>query len=75
MLKACDTISKELEERLQYFKDETKLLEYERLEQRTRHDVEMLREVDFPEELVANTTLEKLVGSLKRNQKGVSKKV
>ena len=31
MLKACDTISKELEERLQYFKDETKLLEYERL--------------------------------------------
>lgn len=45
MLKACDTISKELEERLQYFKDETKLLEYERLDQRTRHDVEMLREV------------------------------
>ena len=45
MLKACDTISEELEQRLQYFKDETKLLEYERLDQRTRHDVEMLREV------------------------------
>ena len=45
ILKACDTITKELEERLKEFKDETKLLEYERLDQRTRHDVEMLREV------------------------------
>ena len=45
MLKACDTISQELQERLQYFKDEMKPLEYERLDQRTRHDVEMLREV------------------------------
>ena len=33
------------EERLKEFRDETKLLEYERLDQRTRHDVEMLREV------------------------------
>lgn len=45
ILKACDTITKELEERLKEFKNETKLLEYERLDQRTRHDVEMLREV------------------------------
>ena len=45
ILKACETITKELEERLKEFKDETKLLEYERLDQRTRHDVEMLREV------------------------------
>ena len=45
ILKACDTITKELGERLKEFKDETKLLEYERLDQRTRHDVEMLREV------------------------------
>ena len=45
ILKACNTITKELEERLKEFKDETKLLEYERLDQRTRHDVEMLREV------------------------------
>ena len=45
ILKACDTITKELEERLKEFKDETKLLEYERLDQRTRHVVEMLREV------------------------------
>lgn len=45
ILKACDTITAELEERLKVFKEETKLLEYERLDQRTRHDVEMLREV------------------------------
>lgn len=45
LLKACDTISEELEDRLKEFKAETKLLEHERLEQRTRHDVEMLREV------------------------------
>ncbi|MFQ7318328.1 MAG: excinuclease ABC subunit UvrB [Massilimicrobiota timonensis] len=45
MLRACDTISEELKERLQYFKDAMKPLEYERLDQRTRHDIEMLREV------------------------------
>ena len=45
MLKACETISEELKERLKYFEDEMKPLEYERLDQRTRHDIEMLREV------------------------------
>lgn len=45
ILKACDTITAELENRLETFKAETKLLEHERLEQRTCHDVEMLREV------------------------------
>ncbi len=45
MLHACETISEELKERLQYFEDEMKPLEYERLDQRTRHDIEMLREV------------------------------
>lgn len=45
MLRACDTISEELKERLKFFEDEMKPLEYERLDQRTRHDVEMLREV------------------------------
>ena len=44
ILKACDKITAELENRLETFKAETKLLEHERLEQRTRHDVEMLRE-------------------------------
>ena len=41
---ACDNIEKELEERLKYFKDNNKPLEYERLEQRCRYDLEALRE-------------------------------
>lgn len=45
MLKACDTIEVELKDRLKYFEDTMKPLEYERLDQRTRHDIEMLREV------------------------------
>lgn len=45
MNRAVEGISKELEERLAELKAETKLLEYQRLEQRTRHDIEMLREV------------------------------
>ena len=42
---ACDNIEKELEERLQYFKDNNKHIEYERLEQRCRYDIEALREI------------------------------
>lgn len=45
MLRACETISAELKDRLKFFEDEMKPLEYERLDQRTRHDIEMLREV------------------------------
>lgn len=45
LLKACNSISEELEVRLKEFKSENKLLEHERLEQRARHDIEMLREV------------------------------
>lgn len=41
---ACDDIESELEERLKYFKDNNKPLEYERLEQRCRYDLEALRE-------------------------------
>lgn len=44
MLRACDAIEEELEQRLKYFKDNDKLLEAERLEQRTRFDLEALRE-------------------------------
>ena len=44
MMRACDDIEAELEERLKYFKDNGKLLEAERLEQRTRFDIESLRE-------------------------------
>lgn len=44
---ACDNIEAELEERLAYLKSENKLLEAQRLEQRTRYDLEMLREMGF----------------------------
>ncbi|MBQ6496308.1 MAG: excinuclease ABC subunit UvrB [Firmicutes bacterium] len=42
---ATMTINEELEERIQWFKDRGKLIEAQRIEQRTRYDVEMLREV------------------------------
>ena len=42
--RAADAIEEELEDRLDYFEQEGKLLEKERLEQRTRYDVEALRE-------------------------------
>ena len=45
LLIACDGIEKELEERLKYFKENNKLLEAERLEQRCRYDIEALREI------------------------------
>ncbi|MDU1832348.1 MAG: excinuclease ABC subunit UvrB [Finegoldia sp.] len=45
--KAIVTIEEELEDRLKYFKDNNKLLEAQRLEQRTRYDIEMLKEMGF----------------------------
>ena len=45
MERALKTIDEELEERVQWFKDRGKLLEAQRIEQRTRYDLEMLREV------------------------------
>ncbi|MDD6681203.1 excinuclease ABC subunit UvrB [Galactobacillus timonensis] len=44
MNRACDDIEAELEQRLKYFHDNGKELEAERLEQRTRFDLEALRE-------------------------------
>jgi excinuclease ABC, B subunit len=44
MLRACDAIEAELEDRLEYFRQKGKPLEAERLEQRTRFDLEALRE-------------------------------
>ncbi len=41
---ACDNIEKELEERIRYFKGEDKLLEAQRISERTNFDIEMLRE-------------------------------
>ncbi len=45
--KACDNIESELEERVRYFKGEDKLIEAQRIAERTNFDVEMLRETGF----------------------------
>ena len=45
--KACDNIEKELEERVKFFKSEDKLIEAQRISERTNFDVEMLRETGF----------------------------
>ena len=45
MNRAVNGISEELEVRLKELQEDNKLLEHQRLEQRTRHDIEMLREV------------------------------
>ena len=42
---AAETINEELKERVQWFQDRGKLIEAQRIEQRTRYDVEMLRDV------------------------------
>ena len=44
---AIKTIKEELKDRLEYFKENNKLLEYQRLEQRTNYDLEMLEETGF----------------------------
>ena len=44
---AINNIKEELEERLEYFKKENKLLEYQRLSERTNYDMEMLEETGF----------------------------
>lgn len=44
---AIADIEVELEDRVKYFKNNNKLLEAQRLEQRTRYDLEMLREVGY----------------------------
>jgi excinuclease ABC subunit B len=44
---ACDAIQAELKERLEQLEGEGKLLEAQRIDQRTRYDLEVLREVGF----------------------------
>ncbi len=46
-LRAMETIKTELRERLEYFYQENRLVEAQRLEQRTRFDLEMLNELGF----------------------------
>ena len=45
--KACEAIEKECEERIRFFKSEDKLIEAQRISERTNFDVEMLRETGF----------------------------
>ncbi|MFB3161147.1 excinuclease ABC subunit UvrB [Neobacillus sp. 179-J 1A1 HS] len=44
---AIENIEKELEERLEELREDNKLLEAQRIEQRTRYDLEMMREMGF----------------------------
>ena len=45
--RACKDIEAELDERIRYFKSEDKLLEAQRISERTNFDIEMLRETGF----------------------------
>ena len=47
VLRAIETIKEELRERLDFFRRENKLIEEQRLEQRTRFDLEMMAEIGF----------------------------
>ena len=47
MDRQIDVIEQDLQKQLQKFRDEDKLLEAQRLEQRTNYDIEMLREIGF----------------------------
>lgn len=47
VLRAIETIKDELRERLEFFRKESKLVEEQRLEQRTRFDLEMMQEIGF----------------------------
>ena len=47
MARACDEIEAECKERVAFFKSEDKLLEAQRIAERTNFDVEMLRETGF----------------------------
>ena len=45
--RACNTIEEELAEQIRYFKSEDRLLEAQRIAERTKFDIEMLRETGF----------------------------
>src|SRR5450830_68839 len=47
VLRAIESIKLELRDRLEYFQKENKLIEEQRLEQRTRFDLEMMAEIGF----------------------------
>ena len=47
MEKAIENIEKEKEERVKYFKENNKLIEAQRIEERTNFDIEMMKETGF----------------------------
>ncbi|MEM4988856.1 excinuclease ABC subunit UvrB [Collimonas sp. H4R21] len=47
VLRAIETIKDELRDRLEFFRKENKLIEEQRIEQRTRFDLEMMQEIGF----------------------------
>lgn len=47
MDRAIGTIEEELEERIKFFKDQGKLIEAQRIEERTNFDIEMMKETGF----------------------------
>ena len=47
MEKAIETIEEELEEQVKYFKSQNKLIEAQRIEERTNFDIEMMKETGF----------------------------
>jgi len=47
VLRAIETIKEELRDRLDFFRKENKLIEEQRIEQRTRFDLEMIQEIGF----------------------------
>ena len=47
MERAINDIEKELEQRIKYFKSQNKLIEAQRIEERTNFDIEMMRETGF----------------------------
>jgi excinuclease ABC subunit B len=47
VLQAIEAIKEELRERIEFFQREGKLVEAQRIEQRTRFDLEMLNEMGF----------------------------
>ncbi len=51
MERAITTIEEELQERIKYFKDNGKLIEAQRIEERTNFDIEMMKETGFCQEI------------------------
>ncbi len=47
MARAIETIQEELKDRVKYFKDNGKLIEAQRIEERTNFDIEMMKETGF----------------------------